>query len=64
MKKYLYHIGRVNHYEFIEAKPGFYSLYDAKLPKDLVERYQEAYSEFKALEEAIEQAIVEDSVLK
>ena len=27
-------------------------------------RGQEAYSEFKALEEAIEQAIMEDSVLK
>jgi len=63
MKKYRYHMGPKLTFEFIELKGYKYdtSVYEANIPEDLVNQYEEALSELNALEEAIKDYIVKDN---
>ena len=48
-------------FEFIELKGYKYntSVYEANIPEDLVNKYEEALSELNALEESIKEYIIE-----
>lgn len=48
-------------FEFIELKGYKYntSVYEANIPEDLVNKYEEALSELNTLQKAIEECIVE-----
>jgi len=61
MKKYRYHMGPQLVFEFIELKGYKYntSVYEADIPEDLVNQYEEALSELNKIQRAIEEYIIE-----